>query len=64
MNLGDGHIRHYASFLDACNAYAKLKYPYQQIIFDNGETVREMDERERNMLDHVSEMLGIESDEV
>jgi hypothetical protein len=61
--LGEGRIRHYASLIAAANSMAKSKYPYAQIIFDNGHVARELTDREQEFVEHVVGMLGIDLEE-
>ena len=58
--LGEGHIRHHRTMLEAANAFAKDPAPCKQIIYDDGCQARELDEREQRLLEHVCNLLGYE----
>jgi hypothetical protein len=64
MTLGEGNIRHFPTVLAAANALVKAPEPYKQIIYDNGEEARELNEREQQMLEHVCRLLGYEVEEI
>jgi hypothetical protein len=62
--LGEGHIRHYATMLQAANALVKDTAPYQQIVYDDGDTARELNDGERRMLFDVCDILGYDIEDV
>jgi hypothetical protein len=61
--LGEGERRHYPTMLAAANAFAKDQAPYKQVIFDDGHVARELNQRERQQLADVCDMLGLDVEE-
>jgi hypothetical protein len=64
QTLGEGHMRHYATVLEAANAMINDTAPYKQIIYDDGHIARDLDHRERHMLYDVCDMLGYDVEEI
>jgi hypothetical protein len=59
VTLGEGEIRHYPSMLDAARAFVRDPAPFRQVIFDDGCVARELDDRERVLLEGVCDALGL-----
>ncbi len=64
QTLGEGRIRHYRTMLAAANAFAKAPESYKQVIYDDGQETRELDEREQRTLEQVCRMLGYDVEEI
>jgi hypothetical protein len=62
--LDDGHVTHHGTLIEACNAFQKTPAPYRTIIYDDGHQVRELDERERRLLENVCTVFGLEIEDV
>ena len=62
--LGKGQMTHFATCLEACNAFVKHPAQYKTIVYDNGHEARELDQREERMLAAVCEKLGLEIEDV
>jgi hypothetical protein len=61
--LGECETRHHPTMLDAANAFAKHPAPYKQVIYDDGHLVRELNQREQQLLEDVCGMLGLDVEE-
>jgi hypothetical protein len=62
--LGQGEVRNFATMIDATNAFAKTTEPCKTVIYDDGCTARELNDREQWLLEHVCKMLGYHVGEV
>jgi hypothetical protein len=62
--FGEGDMRFFATMLDAANAFVKAPEPYKVIVYDDGCVARELDGRERGLLEAVCDMLGYDLGEV
>jgi hypothetical protein len=62
--LAQGEVRHFASMLDAANAFAKATEPFKTVIFDDGCTARHLNGDEQRLLENVCNMLGYDVGEV
>jgi hypothetical protein len=62
--FGEGDMRYFATMLDAANAFVKATEPYKTIVYDDGCVARELDGRERGLLEAVCDMLGYDLGEV
>jgi hypothetical protein len=58
--LGEGTMHHYATCLAASNAFAKSTAPHKTVVYDDGHMVRDLNEREQQLLIDVCDMLGLE----
>ena len=61
--LGEGHVRHHETLMQACNALAHDEAPHSTIIYDDGHTARELNDREEQLLEDVCDMLGYTVDD-
>jgi hypothetical protein len=56
--LGEGHVRHHETLMQACNALAHDEAPYKTIIYDDGHIARDLTDGEEQLLEHVCTILG------
>lgn len=59
--LGEGQITHHATLIDAANKLAQATSPYGTIIRDDGHQARELTTQEQGLVDHVCQILGIDT---
>lgn len=64
QTLGEGEFRHYRSLLDAANAFAKARAPFQQIVFDDGCDVRFLTDQEQAFLEDVCRIHGYDVEDI
>ncbi len=64
LTLGEGKIRHFPTMLAVANAFANAPEPFKQVIYDDGQEARELDQREQRMLEAVRQMLGYDLKEI
>lgn len=60
QTLGEGEITHHETLIAAANKLAKAKTPFGTVIFDDGCTVRELTDREHQLVANVCDMLGVD----
>lgn len=59
-----GDVRHYATMIEAANAFVKATEAYKTVVFDDGCQARELNQHERRLLANVCAKLGYEVEEV
>jgi hypothetical protein len=60
QELAQGEVRHFASMIDAANAFAKATEPFKNVIYDDGCTARHLNRDEQRLLESVCRVLGYE----
>ena len=62
--LAQGEVRHFASMIEAANAFVKSTEPFKTVIFDDGCVARELNRDEQRLLENVCAKLGYDVEEV
>jgi hypothetical protein len=60
--LGEGRQTRHATPLEAANAFVRHPAAYKTVIYDDGETARELNAQEQTLVHHVARKLGYEID--
>jgi hypothetical protein len=64
LTFGEGRKRHYASMIEAANAFVHAQEPCKAIVYDDGCLVRDLDEDEEWLLEQVCHKLGYDLEDV
>jgi hypothetical protein len=62
--LAQGDMRHYATLIEAANAFVKAEEPLKTVIYDDGCQARELNGDECRLLENVAAKLGFHIEEV